>query len=68
MAKNTLDRGLVFRVALPLLYALRLWDLFQADPGFSSPVTATVRVALQIMLIYIGYILWSRSRKLTVHP
>jgi len=56
--------GALAFAALCLAYLpLHLWDYVRPDPVFAPPVAATVRVLVQVFLIWAGYTLWARTRE-----
>jgi uncharacterized membrane protein len=54
--------GALAFAALCLAYLpLHLWDYVRPDPVFVPPVAASIRVAVQGLLIWAGYTLWKRT-------
>jgi uncharacterized membrane protein len=47
---------------------LHLWDFVRPDPVFAPPVAAMVRVAVQMVFIYVGFSLWRRTRLPAAKP
>jgi uncharacterized membrane protein len=57
--------GLAF-AALCLAYMpLHIWDLFRDDPIIAPMVVAAIRVVVQILFIWIGYVIWQGNKSQT---
>lgn len=59
---KTRSRAALAFALLCLAYMpLHLWDFFRADPVFAPPVAASVRIAIQVVFVWIGIVLWHRE-------
>jgi uncharacterized membrane protein len=54
--------ALAFSALCAAYLPLHLWDFIRPDPVFAPPVAATVRVAVQILFIWAGLVLWRKAR------
>jgi len=54
--------ALAFALICLAYMPLHLWDFFRPDPVFAPPVVATARIAVQAVFVWIGFVLWRRSR------
>lgn len=54
--------GLAFAVMCVVYLPLHVWDFFRPDPIFSVPWGASIRIAVQFVLIGLGLWLWRRGR------
>lgn len=53
--------GLAFAMLCLGYLPLHLWDYIRPDPVFAPPVAATVRVAVQLVFVWIGLHLWRQK-------
>lgn len=60
--------GLAFAGLCAAYLPLHLWDYIRPDPVFAPPVAASVRVAVQLAFIAVGYALWNRTRAQPAAP
>ncbi|WP_139792179.1 DoxX family protein [Henriciella litoralis] len=54
--------GLAFAALCLGFLPLHVWDFFRPDPVFEVPVAASIRIAVQFVLIGLGLWLWQRGR------
>jgi uncharacterized membrane protein len=60
--------GLAFAILCAGYLPLHLWDYVRPDPVFAPPVAASLRVAIQLVLIWIGWRLWGERRPAATQP
>ncbi len=57
--------GLAFMALCFAYMPLHIWDLFRDDPVISSLSAAIVRVIVQGLFIWIGYVIWQPTKGTT---
>lgn len=55
--------GLAFAALCLGFLPLHLWDFVRPDPVFTPIISAVIRVAVQFLLIWIGWRVWQRGTK-----
>jgi uncharacterized membrane protein len=50
--------GLAFMVLMIVFLPIHIWDLFRERPVMRSRTGAVIRLLIQFLLIYVGWLIW----------